>query len=102
MTVQKAIEALQENDENFSYDVPTKIFEQSTDETMRALAFAGAEEEYQQRSNEEWAELIRKENDPLEAAKLVLDWINNKAFAWEKWKSREEELNAPESQRMSR
>ena len=80
MTVEKAIEALQENAEYFSYDVPSTIFEQSVEDTMRALMSGGAED-HQQRTNEEWSKLVEEEGDPLEAVKLILDWINDKAQA---------------------
>ncbi|HEY6154715.1 MAG TPA: hypothetical protein VIW07_13325 [Candidatus Udaeobacter sp.] len=92
MTVQSAIKALQENAEHQSYDVPTKIFEQSLEATANALMFTRYEDDCcQYRSNQEWTDLIFKENDPLEAAKLVPDWLNDKAQAWEKLESDEEE-----------
>jgi hypothetical protein len=38
MTVQKAIEALRENAEYLSYDVPTRISEQSSEDTIANTA----------------------------------------------------------------
>jgi hypothetical protein len=78
MTVEESIRALQEKAEYFSYDVPPKIFEQSVEDTASTLMFSRAEEDYQRRTNEEWSE---EEDDPLEAAKLVLDWIDDRAQA---------------------
>lgn len=81
MSVEEAIKALQENAEYLSYDVPTKIFEQSVDDTASALMSSRGEEDYQRRTNEEWSDLIGEEIDPLEAAKLLLDWIDDRAQA---------------------
>jgi hypothetical protein len=81
MTVEEAIRALRENAEYLSYDVPPRIFEQSVNDTASALMCSCAEENYQRRTNEEWSELIKEEDDPLEAAKLVLDWIDDRAQA---------------------
>jgi hypothetical protein len=86
MTVEEAIKALQENAECFSYDVPPKIFEQSAEDTASILMFSRTQgdrtqEDYQRRTNEEWSELVQEESDPLHVAKLLLDWINDRAQA---------------------
>jgi hypothetical protein len=62
-------------------NLPSKVFDQSPDGTIRGLMANGREENCQQRSNEEWLKLVQEENDPLEPAKLLLDWINDKAQA---------------------
>ena len=41
-------------------------------------------EVFQNRCNDEWVELIREENDPVEASKLLLDWYHDKNQAWHK------------------
>jgi hypothetical protein len=95
MTVQKAIEALQENAEYFSYDVPPKIFEQRVQDSANALMFSSSEEDYQRRTNEAWSELVLEEGDSLEAATLLLDWIADKAQARENWVEVQEALRDP-------
>ena len=77
MTVQKALEALKENADQLQ-EVPSRILDQDDQDSLRALMSTYGEDE-QQRSNQEWLRLIQAEDDPLEAAKLVLDWLEDKA-----------------------
>jgi hypothetical protein len=102
MTVLKALEALKDNVDKL-HEVPFPLLEQENADSLRLLLRnRHGEEEVQNRSNDEWVDLIRQENDPLEAAKLVLDWVADKAQAWETQRGYEEERGAPDSQRMSR
>jgi hypothetical protein len=76
MTALQALEALKDNEDRLQ-EVPSKILEQDSRDSLRALMSVYGEDE-QQRSNHEWLELIRKENNPLDAARLILDWLDDK------------------------
>jgi hypothetical protein len=65
------------------------------EDTAIALMFSRSSEDYQHRTNEEWSKLLQEEDDPLEAAKLVLDWIDDKAQAGERQRGYEEEASVP-------
>jgi hypothetical protein len=73
------LEALKENAEELQ-EVPSGLLEQSQPEVIKGL-MSDAGEEYQERSNQEWLSLVQQEQDPLEASKLILDWVNDKAQA---------------------
>jgi hypothetical protein len=100
MTVQEALKGLVENDDRL-HEVPEFLARLSHAESGRALMLKEPED-YQQRSNEEWVDLISEEDDSLEAAHLLIDWANDKAQAWEKLEGYEDEARVPEWRRMSR
>lgn len=99
MNVPQALEALIENQEQL--DPPAILCRQSPGESLAALMQA-EHEEMQARTNQEWRELISEESDPMQAARLILEWISDKAQARERDEGYEEERHVPESQRMSR
>ena len=79
MTVEKALEALKENWDQIQ-EVPDPFVQLPVGELVRVL-MSPKTEELQQRSNQEWLELLKEEDEPLEAAKLVLDWFDDKVQA---------------------
>lgn len=96
MTVEQAIQALKDNDDKIADLLPAILFEQTPEETASALRSSRVEkhryvaaqswvepnqENYQNRSNEEWEQLVAEEDDPLEAASLVWEWIQDKTQA---------------------
>ena len=79
MTVEKALEALKENEYQL-HEIPEQVLQLPVSELVQML-MSPKTEELQRRSNEEWVDLIKEGSDPLEAAKLVLDWVNEKVQA---------------------
>jgi hypothetical protein len=79
MTVEKALEALKE-DEYQLHEIPEQFLQLPVGELVQML-MSPKTEELQRRSNEEWVDLIKEDSDPLEAAKLVLDWFDDKVQA---------------------
>lgn len=99
MNVPKALEALIENQEQLN--PPEMLCRQTPGQNVQAL-MDSQNEDLQQRTNAEWKALVEQESDPLEAAKLILDWLQDKVNARIKQEGYAEEASAPESQRMSR
>lgn len=79
MTVRESLAALVENDYQI-HEVPSVLLTEPVGLLVRWL-MSSQSEDYQERANQEWVELIAKENDSLEAAKLVIDWTNDKTQA---------------------
>jgi len=87
MTVQEALEAFAENCE-YLHEMPEMLCQIDPAVSIRFL-MSEKPEDFQYRQNEEWLELIREENDPVQASKLLLDWYHDKINAWHKQKDDE-------------
>jgi hypothetical protein len=94
MTVQKALEALAEN-YDYIQEVPAVLCQEEPSNALRWL-MSKKPEDFQNRANEEWVNLIQEENEPVQGAYLLIDWVNDKAQAWERQRRDEEEASVPE------
>ena len=105
MNVAQAILALRENGDQLENTVPDMIpaflFASPIPALGQFFRQQGVDD-LQYRSNQEWEDLISKEDDPLEAAKMLLDWLADKNQAAQREAGYEEEKGLPDSQRMSR
>lgn len=81
MNVVEAIEALRENAEYLHEPVPMTIFRQTPEETQEALGYPNPTEDLQARDDQEWRDLIGQETDEMEAALVLMCWINDRAQA---------------------
>jgi hypothetical protein len=96
----EAIHCLRENEEKLPDEIPAWLFS-DVRKVVKELRRQDWEE-LQQRSNQGWEDLISEESDPLEAAKLLLDWLADQTRALEKHRGYQEEANLTDSERMSR
>ncbi len=83
MNVVQAIQALREHSDQLQDPLPEALFRREIPALVESLRDMEVEE-LQHRSTQEWEDLLAEESDPLEAAKLVLDWIADKAQARQK------------------
>lgn len=104
MTVEKAIQSFKDRFEEIdpSHFLASEVGMIVLAEQAEMLAFLRQVkpeiEESQERSNQEWSDLIAQENDPVEAGLLIVDWISDRNQAkrvqreFEQWSSQPEEF----------
>lgn len=101
MNVAQAIQALREHSDQVQDPIAPYLLERPVGSVVKWLR-APELEPWQERSNQEWESLISEENEPVEAAKLLLDWWEDQHQADVKKSGEEEEKGLPDSERMSR
>ncbi len=103
MNVAQSIQALRENEENLPDPLPLNLLTWAIPRVVAMLRDPEPEvEELQNRSNQEWEDLLKEESEPREAGLLLLEWLKDKAQAREKLAGYEEEEGLPDSYRLSR
>ena len=100
MNVAQAAKALKDHSDQIQDPIPEMFLTSSIPAVVTWMLGAHLEDR-QARSNQEWEELLKAENDPVEAAKLLLGWFADQAQAEEKMAGEAEEASAPPEQRMS-
>ena len=61
--------------------IPAHLLEQTPETILEALRFPTKAQSYQDRSDQEWANLIQAEHDPIQGALLMMDWIEDRGQA---------------------
>jgi len=101
MNVAQAILALREHSDKVQDPIAVFLLKDPIAEAVAALRET-TQEDRQERSNQEWEDLLAPVSDPVKAANLLLDWQRDKWDAAVKEQQDAEEIGAPDSQRLSR